>query len=142
MTPIEKAVAWYEELKNPVPFEEILFAHCALGRVVEMQDVFIMARPVRHDWPDDRMCDPWDVATPHEADCWHVYLAAGDWLRAVAFAPYALPWVSWHRRGQLHVWQWRKLMDAKWRRDRKPANLRAHGITTEAAEAATAPCDT
>jgi hypothetical protein len=72
---------------------------------------------VRHDWPDERLCDFWDVAEAGEADCWHVYLAAGAWQMALPFLPYELPWISWHRRDKLRVWRWENFRAAKWHRD-------------------------
>lgn len=80
---------------------EDLEAHLVHGWVFSTPELFLMGRVVRHDWPEDRILDPWD--TDEAGDCWHVWLCSGDILEALAMMPFPLPWVSYQRRNVLRV---------------------------------------
>jgi hypothetical protein len=101
MTPYTRAFFWHDALQSQWEFEEIIARHGQIGFVHITPDVFVMARRVEADWQDDRLCDL--QFTAPAGDCWHVWLLAGDFRAAMAFLPYPLPYVSFHRRGRLRV---------------------------------------
>jgi hypothetical protein len=99
--PYQRAEAWHRRLGCHMTFAEVIEAHGQMGYVHITPDVFVMARRVEADWGDDRLCDLQFIAPA--GDCWHVWLLAGDFRAAMAFLPYPLPYVSFHRRGRLRV---------------------------------------
>ena len=101
ITPFEQAHDFHAGLRSKWQFHQVIEKHALHGYVVITPTVFWLARRVWHDWPDDRLCDLYEVA--EDGDCWHVWLAAGDWSGWQDWIPTWLPWVSYHRRGQLRV---------------------------------------
>lgn len=103
MTPYEQGARLVIANANGWAFKDILEAHAFRGLVVISPTLFVLARPIMHDWPESRVNDPHDVA--EEPDCWHVWAMAGKPREALSFA--SLPWISWHRRGvrRIHRWQ-------------------------------------
>lgn len=102
MTPFDHAFRWHFHHGGDLEFSEIIEAHAQCGVVIITPELFLLGRRVRRDWPEARRLDPW--ATAEDGDCWHVWLAAGDWREWEKFLPFPLPWVSMHRRGRLRVW--------------------------------------
>jgi hypothetical protein len=69
--------------------------HLVHGFVFSTPLGFVMGRPVRHDAPEEEIMD---IAVSHPAaDCWLIWLAAGDLSELVRHFPYWLPLVAFHR---------------------------------------------
>jgi hypothetical protein len=115
LPPFLRAHAWHEAGGWHWSFEQVIAAHAhnGGGQVHITPEVFVLARPVCTAWPEEWICDPQRVAAradgegiaggDDEADCWHVWLLAGDAPAALRYLPYELPFMSWHRRGKLRV---------------------------------------
>jgi hypothetical protein len=102
--PYQRAHGWHLAGGWHWSFEQVMAAHAYHGGEVHVTpEVFVLARPVCRAWPEEWLCDPQRVATREVADCWHVWLLAGDAGAAVRYLPYELPFMSWHRRGKLRV---------------------------------------
>lgn len=95
MTPYEQAAQVYEQEESARPFWEDLQAHLLYGWVMSTPELFLMARQVKRDWPDELLKNPW--AIDDDGDCWHVWLAAGDLSKVKEFIPYPLPYLSYER---------------------------------------------
>ncbi len=87
-------------------FTEDIEAHFLHGWVISTPELFLMARPVRSDWSDDVVLNPFRLSD--SPDMWHVWLAAGDWRQAFRLAPFPLPWVSIERKHQLKRYEWHR----------------------------------
>ena len=129
LPPYLRAHAWHEAGGWHWTFEQVIAAHAhnGGGQVHITPEVFVLARPVCRAWPEEWICDPQRVAVRADgdgmagggdggdgiagaddgagriADCWHVWLLAGDAQAALRYLPYELPFMSWHRRGKLRV---------------------------------------
>ena len=103
MTPWQEAKQWHLKHNPEHPFEAVLAEHLTNGVVYSGPDVFVMAKPVL--WEDGFMYYG-DV----DPNCWHVFLAAGNFKRLLGLAPRRLSFVAWQRRGQsrYRVWTWDK----------------------------------
>jgi hypothetical protein len=99
MTPIEQVRKLYR-LHPGMSFDQDLAAHFERGYVVSTPQAFGMARPVRRDWEPGRLNDPWDVEPLDSADCWFLWVLAGDLSVAARWLPQALPWLGFARRGK------------------------------------------
>jgi hypothetical protein len=87
------------------PFETLLGNYFQRGGyVVNFPEVFVMAMPTM--WRNGRCA----ACYPDNADTWFVHLAAGTpaymaicgnpVMMFLKLAPFMLPYVAWHRRGQ------------------------------------------
>lgn len=101
MSPYQRAEARHLEFGSDWTFAEVIDAHGVVGYVHSTPDLFVMARQGHSDWNSDEFRDPY--ATSSTGDCWHVWLLAGDFRAAMAFLPFPLPFVSYHRRDRLVV---------------------------------------
>lgn len=101
MNPFAAAAGVYQREPCARPLREDLEAHLLFGWVFSTPEVFLMGRQVRHDWPHDRIRDPWQTAD--DGDCWHVWLCAGDIREAIGLMPFPLPWVSYERQNVLRI---------------------------------------
>jgi len=99
MNPIEQVRKLYR-LHPSMSFEQNLAAHFERGYVVSTPQAFGMARPVRRDWEPGRLNDPWDVEPLESADCWFLWVLAGDLSVAARWLPQSLPWLGFARRGK------------------------------------------
>jgi len=99
MNPIEQVRRLYR-LHPGMIFDQDLAAHFERGYVVSTPQAFVMARPVRRDWKPGRLNDPWDVEPLESADCWFLWVLAGDLSVAARWLPQALPWLGFARRGK------------------------------------------
>ena len=86
-------------------FEEDLDIHLLTGFVVSTPEYFIMARLVVHDAPEEQITDPLYVFPPDEVDCWHIWLAAGDFTQFWNEDKHDCQWVSWQKRNKLKVYR-------------------------------------
>jgi hypothetical protein len=124
-SPYQRAHGWHLAGGWHWSFEQVIAAHAhnGGGQVHVTPEVFVLARPVCRAWPEEWICDPQRVAARADgggnaggggdgggiasadgiADCWHVWLLAGDAPAALRYLPYELPFMSWHRRGKLRV---------------------------------------
>lgn len=99
MTPFEQAARWHLEQCADYSFADVVEAHFQKGIVISDGCRFVMARPVRSDWPEHLIRDPWSVAAV--PDCWHCWLWAGDLRGWWMLAPYHLEFLSFHRGERL-----------------------------------------
>ena len=97
MTPVEQVRRLYR-LHPSMSFEQDLTAHFERGYVVSTPQAFGMARPVRRDWTPGRLNNPWDVEPLESADCWFLWVLAGDLAVAARWLPCELPWLGFARR--------------------------------------------
>jgi hypothetical protein len=95
--------AYHEAGEQEVPWTVALDLHLQRGMVLCGGGGFLMARPVVAGWEDARHLGL-DCAEAAEADCWHVWAAAGDLRHVLVMAaPQALEWISYQRRGRERV---------------------------------------
>jgi hypothetical protein len=99
MTPIEHVRRLYR-LHPGMSFDDDLKAHFERGYVVATPQAFAMARPVRRDWTPGRISNPWDVEPLETADCWFMWLLAGDLSVAARWLPCDLSWLGFARRSK------------------------------------------
>lgn len=102
--PAMRAARVYFDECCSTSFEEDLDAHLIHGHVVSTPEYFIMARPVKRDAPAEYITDAMFYFPPEECDCWHIWLAAGDWRKFWENDTLDLPWVSWEKRNKLKVY--------------------------------------
>lgn len=97
LTPYQRAQAVYLAEPCARPFAEDLQWHLRLGWVVATPTLFMLARRVRHDWPDSRLLSPWYV-DPNGDAVW-IWLMSGDMAEAVTSVPWPdeVRWVGWER---------------------------------------------
>lgn len=107
MTPYQQARQVYETEPCARTFEEDLIAHFENGYVISTPEVFLMFRPVRHDWPEVHIVDA-NLRNCTQGDTWHVYLAAGDASQFASHFPYKLPFVSFERKNELRFYRFRQ----------------------------------
>lgn len=104
-TPIERAKNVYLEEPCARTFVEDLEIHLLGGYVFSTPSYFIMGRAVNADGTNEQIVDP----TYHfeVADCWHVYLAAGEnpFGEFLRLMPYELPYISWERKNRLRIYR-------------------------------------
>lgn len=72
------------------------------GFVFSRPDLFIMGRPVMRNARQE-LITGWHRFPDAECDCWHVYLSAGNIVRAWDFMPWPLDWVSFERENVLRI---------------------------------------
>ena len=109
MTSFDQAMAVY--LRHPTrrDFGEDILVHLRTGYVIAVPWAFVAFRPVLRDAPEALILDP-RVEFPG-GDCWHVWVAAGNWQRLVCEClPYPLPWMSWERRFRLRFYPTEKVL--------------------------------
>lgn len=127
MTPFSQAAELWRNSGSPWSFAQMIEAHAQVGHVVITPAVFLLARPIRADWPTADACDP--LAWCAEPDCWHVSLAAGK-LAAIP-VPYPLPWVSFCRRGRFRCVRWSvasRIMAGSRTAGRERERVQRHGL--------------
>lgn len=97
MSPLEQAASVYDREPCARSFREDVEAHFVNGHVISTPDVFILAREVSRGATPEQIVNPWIAFPPHLADCWHVYLFAGDLRRVFDYCPSAKKWVAFER---------------------------------------------
>ena len=97
-TPREQAIELYRP--SNLSFQDDVDDHMACGGyIILTPEVYILARPVRHDWPADKIANA-AISEPKEtADCWFIWLLCGSLREAVKHLPYRLPWFGFAQRG-------------------------------------------
>lgn len=108
MTPAELAASFYADGARG-SFRDDLEAHLLNGYVFSTPEFFVMGRPVERAAPEIFILDPWHVFRPADCDAWLIYLAAGDWRKAMAMLPYPLHWIGWERGGRGRGLRWYSL---------------------------------
>lgn len=87
--PRDRSLRWYEEI------------HLDCGFVFSTPDFFVMGRPVRKYAPLEQILDVTHHFDPATCDTWYVFQMAGDIRKVWSILPQELPWVCWHREGDL-----------------------------------------
>lgn len=103
-TPYEQARDVYRSEPCARAFEEDLEAHYINGFVFSRPDFFIMGRPIVKAADPVLIVDPWMRFPSAFADCWHVYLFAGNLARVWDILPWPLPWVAFERKNELRFY--------------------------------------
>lgn len=80
-------------------FRDDLAAHLVNGYVFSTPEDFVMARPVNLSAPHVAIVNPWHSFEHEDPNAWLVYAAAGSRQNVLAFLPYPLEYLAWHRRG-------------------------------------------
>jgi hypothetical protein len=107
MTHFDRALLRYATTTRD--FAEDVLAHLRTGYVHSTPAGFLMFRPVMRSAPESLILEP--GAEFPAPDCWHVWMAAGDWVWMLReYLPYPLPWVSWERDFKLRFWPLEKLL--------------------------------
>jgi len=99
MTPIDHIRRLYR-LNPGMSFDDDLKAHFERGYVVSTPEAFAMGRPVRRDWTPERLNNPFHAEPAATADCWFIWVLAGDLSVAARWLPFDLPWIGFARRGK------------------------------------------
>jgi hypothetical protein len=107
MTPLEKAMDVYRREPCFRTFDADLALHLDNGHVFSTPDYFIMGRPVPRDARHDLITDPAITFPDSLTDCWHIYLFAGNIVKAweVLQEVRWLPWFSFERRNDLRFYR-------------------------------------
>lgn len=98
MSPYLRAFHLYTAADRGWSWTDAIDIHHQRGAVISLPHVFLMARRVRHDWPDDWHLD----LSRHDpaGDTWHVWAAAGDWRSILPLAASTrVPRLSYQRHG-------------------------------------------
>ena len=104
MTPYLEARAVYSREPCARTFDEDLAAHLQHGIVHSDAVSFLMARKIDSSAPVHDIVNPWiNFENP---DCWHLWVYAGDMIRAFSFADTTLPLVSFERKNKLRFYPW------------------------------------
>lgn len=104
MMPVEKAAEVYQREGCARTFRQDLEAHLLNGFVFSRPDFFIMGRPVISTADQALIVDPSHRFPSAECDCWHIYLFAGNMIRAWAIMPWELPLFSFERKNELRFY--------------------------------------
>ena len=99
MTLFDHVLKLYAEHPG-MDFEADLEAHFRHGYVVATPEAFAMARLVRRDWTPERLNNPFHAEPAATADCWFIWVLAGDLTVAARWLPFDLPWLGFARRGK------------------------------------------
>ena len=98
--PYLTAFEQYQTADREVSWTEAMDFHAQYGAVVSTPDYFVMARPVRFQWPDE--CHAALVPLRHgrETDTWHVWAVAGDLMALLDLAKrHKVDWLTYQRHG-------------------------------------------
>jgi hypothetical protein len=109
MTPFEQALAVYVQEPCARTFADDLEAHLRYGLVISTPEYFLMARKVIKDAPPREITDSWFYFNQNLANCWHVWLLAGDIRMAFLSADVRLPWVSFEKRNKIRFYTWESI---------------------------------
>jgi hypothetical protein len=111
VTPFDLALSVYVGSPTRRTFAEDLAAHLRHGYVYGTPTAFLMGRPVQRDADHRDIVTPEVSFDPATCDCWHIWLAAGDWRSIARRAlPYHLPWMSWEREFRLRFHRTEKVL--------------------------------
>lgn len=111
--------------QTPFPWADLIDTAAQAGVLVCTPEMFLAAMPDIREEAGQTLSP---LQYPEEADCWHVWIAAGrpDAMRTLArLAPKPLPWVTWHRRD--------RLVSLKWETVIRHAHVQAENATPSAA---------
>lgn len=111
MSPYEIAREVYEREPCARSFGEDFYRHLYNAYVISTPDLFVMFRPVSSEATDEEIVDSGVLFDPDQADCWHVYLAAGDLSRLIEHVPFPLPYISFERKNNLRRYRFQKFLD-------------------------------
>lgn len=106
-SPYELAESVYQSEPCARSFMEDLRLHMLHGYVFNTPRLFLMGRSVSKLGDAGSIVDP--TVSFNNADCWHIYLAAGDLSEFFKFEPFPLPWFSWERNNKLRFYRRERL---------------------------------
>ena len=107
MSPIQAARVSYDE-DSQYTFEQDLGWHMHNAYVWSGKDAFVMGRPMPKNKLESEAASRKSYDLP-DCDVWFVWLGAGKAAlkRFLEVAPFKLPFVAWHRKGDnLKVYPW------------------------------------
>lgn len=112
--PAGRARELYLKTTTARSWEEDVKLHFIHGYVYSTPTSFLMGRPVMKNWSYETMTSPWITAEPEDADCWWVYVAAGDIREFILdHQPFHTQFYAWEHRDikRTHFAQalWRRL---------------------------------
>jgi hypothetical protein len=99
VTPYQQVCELYRQ-HPAMDFDDDQDLHMQFGYTFSSPDCIAMIRPVRQDWPAERLACILDVEPLASADCWFVWLLCGSLKEAVKHLPCMLPWVGFAQRGE------------------------------------------
>lgn len=103
-SPFQAALAVYESEPCKRSFWDDMTLHLMSGFVYSTPDFFVMGRPVLSTALPMFVVDPRVKYERHQADCWHVYLMAGDMRKAWDILPWEYPLISFERLNKLRFY--------------------------------------
>lgn len=104
MTPYLTAYQEYQKHNRGVTWTDALDFHFQHGVVISTPVAFLMARPVRHEWPDDIHASLSTFGKNWTHDCWHIWAAAGSLPALFEVGRlHRRPFISFQRHGQARV---------------------------------------
>lgn len=101
MTPYQQAQALYmrfPELVAGRTLQDDIALHVTHGFVWSSPTAIILAKLTHSSYNPEQVARYW--LKPAQADCWFVYLAAGDLREFFRVAPLKLPFACFYRRGK------------------------------------------
>lgn len=104
MSPYEQARQVYASEPCARTFEEDEHLHKTQGFLFCTPDFFVMGRAVFSKAEPAMIVDPRVRFTPDICDCWHLYLFAGDVVKAWSIMPWQLPLFSFERKNELRIY--------------------------------------
>lgn len=82
--------------------DEDIALHLAFGYLIKTPTYIAMGKPIVRWMSDEEIRDPRiQVPAGYTPDAWLCYAFAGSACDFTSFMPYYLPYVAWHRRGNL-----------------------------------------
>ena len=113
ITPLQQALDLYAAHPEMNMMDD-LTSHIAFGgHVFATPSCIAMVRPVRKDWEPKYLADLSCIQEAETADCWFIWLAAGD-LAAAAEALLSLAgpqkWLAFQRDGPPHFWRFQSVI--------------------------------
>lgn len=101
LSPFEQAKAVYDREPSRRTFWDDLTLHLLNGFVFSTPDYFVMGRPVLKDAAPEFIVDPHCKYPKEQADCWMIYLMAGDTGKAWDVLPWDLEFICFERNNEL-----------------------------------------
>jgi hypothetical protein len=111
MTPYQQAKQVYEQEPCARRFEEDLLLHLDGGHVFSSPSAFVMFRGVWSGADPEHICNPAIHFPQTKIDCWHVYLAAGNFEWDDRWFPCDLRYFSFERKNRLRFRSFHKMKD-------------------------------
>ena len=98
MTPREQVADLYLQYPQSRTFAEDVALYKMTGYVWDTPELFLMARPVKRDAPEDAIRAAFVRFDRSIANAWFIFAFAGNFRGFIDIAPFQLPWAGWSRR--------------------------------------------